>query len=322
MIHIPTGADMIINPQAWLSWNPDDRTEGVIDAREAGPAAGFTMRLVAVYTLPRREPANRCYWTRQNGRFSLTMSAAGEGGLPYGSVARLLLAWTWAEVSRTRSAQLRLEPSLSEFMRMVGVNMRNDGDERYGFYDQLDRLFSTVLSLNYKGMHGELMHERSERGEIASYLCLRNEQGSSEKPVVSEDPVLGDLTDFLGVSDSQNESTVVLGRRLANEIIARPVQIDTSVLGAVKDSALGLDVYLWLICRLAALDGPLRQTWLQLHRQFNHEPDKADGWNIDQCRTDILHELTKIRAAWPQLRYDVQRDYLSLHPSPSRLEVN
>ena len=324
MSHIPTGRDTIINPDAWLNWTPDDNAEGVINARDAGRAAGFTTRLVAVYTLPYGKPANRRQITRRNGRFSLTMSAAGREGLPYGSLPRLVLAWTWAEASRTRSERLTLEPSLSRFMLRVGLNPRTDGGKRYrrGFFNQLNRLFSTILSLNYRGMHGELMHERSERGEIATYLCLRSKQGSSEKPVVSEDPVLGDLTDFLGLPDSANESTVVLGWRLANEIITHPVRIDTNVLGAVRDSPLGLDIYLWLICRLAAVEGPLRQNWLQLHRQFNPEPDDADAWSMDRCRTAILHELARIKAAWPQLKYDIGRGDIRLYPSPSRLEIN
>ena len=49
------------------------------------------------------------------------MTAVGQTGLPFGNLSRLLLAWVCTEAVRTQSRELFLGPSLSGFMRRLGM---------------------------------------------------------------------------------------------------------------------------------------------------------------------------------------------------------
>ena len=51
---------------------------------------GFMARLLALCSLPRTNPGNRLRYVRQNGPYSLVMTAGGKTGLPFGNVPRLL----------------------------------------------------------------------------------------------------------------------------------------------------------------------------------------------------------------------------------------
>ena len=51
-------------------------------------------------------------------------------------------------------------------------------------------------------------------------------------------------------------STIELGEKFFNEILACPVPLDMNVLKAMKRSPLGLDLYLWLTYRLFGLAEP------------------------------------------------------------------
>ena len=107
-----------------------------------------------------------------------------------------------------------------------------------------------------------------------------------------------------------------LGEDLFNEIIQHPVPLDINILTALKRSALGLDLYLWLNYRIFALRVPLRLSWPTLYRQFGTEPDKADNRRtVDDFRKDCLRELKKIKLAWPDLHYATAKGVLILYPS-------
>ena len=112
------------------------------------------------------------------------------------------------------------------------------------------------------------------------------------------------------------DSKIRLGEDFFNEIINHPVPIDMNTLTALKRSALGLDLYLWLVYRTFALRAPLRLSWRALYRQFGAEPAKAsDKRTVDDFRKDCLRELKKIKLAWPDLNYYTPKGVLQLYPS-------
>ena len=96
--------------------------------------------------------------------------------------------------------------------------------------------------------------------------------------------------------------------------------IDLHILKAVKRSALGLDLYLWLTYRMFTLKAPLRLSWRQLYRQFGVDPAKAgEKSTLSNFRADCLRELKKINHSWPDLRYRTVKGSLILSPSPPRI---
>ena len=112
------------------------------------------------------------------------------------------------------------------------------------------------------------------------------------------------------------DSKIRLGEDLFNEIIQHPVPLDMNILAALKRSALGLDLYLWLNYRIFALRAPLRLSWPTLYRQFGTDPNKANNIRtVDDFRKDCLRELKKIKLAWPELNYATAKGVLILFPS-------
>ena len=284
-----------VSPQAVHHFTLSDQVNALVGASEADPDLGFMARLMALCSLPRTNPGNRIRYTRQNGPYTLVMTAGGKTKLPFGSAPRLLLAWVSTEAVRTQSREIVLGRSLSEFMRKLG--MQDDSGsprgDRTRLRNQMRRLFNASVQLIY-------------------------EDGRRE---ASASSFVADRTDFWWNEHKPNESSlweskIRLGEAFFHEIASHPVPLDMNTLTALKRCALGLDLYLWLNYRTFALLAPLQLSWQQLYRQFGLHPAKAsDKRTVLNFRRKILRELKKIKIAWPGLNYSTAPGLLILHPS-------
>ena len=250
---------------------------------------------MALCSLPRTNPGNRIRYTRQNGPYTLYMTAGGGNKLPYGTLPRLLLAWVSTEAVRTQSRELVLGKSLSGFMRKLGMSDDSGSPrgDRTRLRNQMKRLFGCSVQLIYEDAQMDLIASSFVADRAAFWW---NERKPNE-------PVLFN-------------SKIRLGEDLFNEIIQHPVPLDMNILAALKRSALGLDFYLWLNYRIFPLRAPLRLSWPMLYRQFGADPNKANNKRtVDDFRTDSLRELKKIKLAWPDLHYATAKGVLILFPS-------
>lgn len=292
--YIGDPAPLAMTPQAVFHWTRDDQAHALAAAREAEPDTGFMMRLLALCALPRTNPGNRDKYVRRNGPFTLVMTATGTAKLPYGTLPRLLLAWVCTEAARTQSPRLVLGRSLDGFMRKLGIKSRSGGPrgDRTRLQNQMERLFRCSVELACETDQG--VHRVAD--------LITNEMTLWWNPRQPDLPVLWD-------------STIQLGARFFNEIIASPVPLDMNVLKAMKRSPLGLDLYLWLTYRLFGLTEPLSLTWRQLYRQFGSNPARADTRTVANFRADVLRELEKLQDAWPDLDYSTPKGRLMLRPA-------
>ena len=294
--HIGTPAPLALTPQAVYHWNRDDQADALVAAREGEPDTGFVMRLLALCTLPRTNPGDRFHYVRTNGPWRLTLARTGEAKLPFGNLPRLLLAWICSEAVRTQSRTLRLGATLSEFMRQLGMQSMSGGPrgQQTRLQDQMERLFRCSVEMAHRtdaGVHVVADH-------VASTMNL---WWNPKRP---DEPVLWGV------------STIEIGEKFFNEIIASPVPLDMKVLKAMKRSPLGLDLYLWLTYRLFGMTESFSLTWRQIHRQFGVNPSKADKVTVDNFRKDVLRELQKLRDAWPGFDYSTPKGCLKLKPTP------
>ena len=273
-----------------------DQVDALVEARESGPDVGFMARLLALCALPRTNPGDRKEYVRRNGPYALVMSAGGLNKLPYGNLPRLLVAWVCTEAVRTQSRDLVLGRSLSEFMRKLDILSSDSGGAwgiRTRLRNQMRRLFGCTVSLIYEDEETDL--------RVSSLIADRTELWWDVKR--PEEPVLWN-------------STIRLGEEFFNEIIRKPVPLDMNTLKALKRSALGLDLYLWLVYRTFSLHEPLHLSWRDLYRQFGADPSRAgDKFVVMNFRKKSLRELIKIRTAWPGLQYGTARGVLILRPS-------
>ena len=271
-----------------------DQLQQLVEAGEADPTLAFVTRTLALCSLPRTDPGSRLRYIRNNGPYTLVMNAGGVEKLPYGNIPRLLLAWLCTEAVQTRDRNIVLGRSLSQFMKKLDLLYDGGGPHgiRTRLRNQMNRLFHTHISLIYD-------HERG-RASISSLIADRTS--------LWWDPKRPDQTALW-------DSTIRLGENFFQEIIQHPVPINMNVLGALKRSSLGLDLYLWLLYRTFGLKKPLRLSWRKLYRQFGAEPDQAgDTRTVDNFRTDCLRELKKIHLAWPALNYATPRGVLEVRP--------
>ena len=107
---------------------------------------------MALCSLPRTDPGDQLQYKRTNGPYKLIMIAGGDNKLPYGNIPRLLMAWVCTEAVRTRSRNLFLGNSLSNFLRMVGI--AEGGGPRARLREQMERLFRCSISLIYSDNKG------------------------------------------------------------------------------------------------------------------------------------------------------------------------
>ena len=291
----PVKAIREASPQARHHFARFDQVNQLVGASEADPDLGFMARTMALCSLPRTNPGNRHQYKRVNGPYKLIMIAGGDNKLPYGNLPRLLLAWVCSEAVRTQSRELVLGKSLSEFMRTLGVYSSSGGSrgDRTRLRNQMKRLFGCTVSMIYENERGE--------ARVSSLVADRtvfwwNERKPDERSVWN--------------------SKIELGEKFFNEIINHPVPLNMNALNALKRSALGLDLYLWLVYRTFALRAPLRLTWRLLYGQFGTDQDKAHNKKtIQNFRVQVLRELKKIKIAWPGLNYSTAPGVLILHPS-------
>ena len=289
----PVQAIREATPQALHHYTRFDQVNQLVSASEADPERGFMARTMALCSLPRSNPGNRLQYKRVNGPFTLIMYSSGETKLPFGNFPRLILAWVSTEAVRTQSRELILGPSLTKFMKTVGVYSSGGGNVHTKLRNQMKRLFGCTVSMIYKDEHGEQF--------VSSLIAERGEFWWNEhKPDQS----------------SLWDSKIYLGEAFFNEIIRHPVPLDMNTLTALKRSTLGLDLYLWLTYRTFALRAPLRLTWKQLYQQFGAHPAQAsNNVTVQNFRREVLRELKKIKMAWPDLNYTTAPGLLILHPS-------
>ena len=284
------------SPPAQRYFTQADQVNQLVSAREADPDLGFMARTMALCSLPRSNPGNRTQYKRVNGPFTLYMNATADHKLPYGNLPRLILAWVCTEAVRTRSRDLVLGKSLSEFMRTLDI-YSNSGRVHTRLRNQMKRLFGCTVTMVYE--------EPGGFARVSSFVADKHEfWWNKRKPNES----------------SLWESKIRLGEALFNEIVNHPVPLDMNTLTALKRSPLGLDLYLWLVYRTFALRAPKRITWRLLYSQFGAHPDKAsDRVTVRNFQRKAIRELKKIKLAWPGLNYSTAPGVLILHPSTPKI---
>lgn len=119
-----------------------------VEAEKAN-ALGYMARALTQATIPHSKQKETVF-ERQNGSFSLAIMAQPKVGLPYGSIPRLLISYLTTEAVKTRSRDIELGKSLSEFMRALDLAPTGG---RWGsitrLRDQMRRLFSSSIACSY-----------------------------------------------------------------------------------------------------------------------------------------------------------------------------
>ena len=154
----------------------------------------------------------------------MIISDPREVGIPYGVIPRLIIVWIITNAIRTKSKTLILGDSLYQFLK--DLNITPSGG-RLGstnrVLDQMNRLFSSVLTFEYRDQQGY------------GYNVLNA-------------PLAHKFTLWTGKAPNQThlwDSSITLTDEFFNEIIKHKFPIDMRILRAIKGRPMAIDIYLW-----------------------------------------------------------------------------
>lgn len=261
---------------------------------------GYIARPFVQATLPHSR-VNGTRYERTNGYFTLSITTAfSKIGLPYGTIPRLLLVWITTEAVKTKSRELILGNSLSEFMSKLGL-VPTGG--RWGsitrLKEQANRLFSCYIAWQYNPPSGE------SESETNYYKILSRKKNREIYWWNSKNP------------DQKNlfESKIKLDYDFYEEIIANPIVVRLEVLKAIKQSSLAVDIYTWITYRNSYAKKPSKISWEDLQFQFGAGYSVTSQGKRD-FKKNFIKALQKVALVYPdagKLRTN-NEDYLLFVP--------
>jgi len=261
---------------------------------------------------PETTRALAAHYQATNGDLTLTIRAglhrgAVSRGIPYGGLARLLLAYVLTEAKKTRSQTVDLGRTLSAFCKRVAITPSGGRRGRLTYVvDQLQRLATCAITYEWRKRPGYGAAPRNLRGEnlflAGTYHFWHRDASPGCKPTTGGSIRLGD--DFWR---DVARSCFPLDLRKAQLFRAYPT---------------AYDLYLWLTFRLAKLerDGEpgVALSLDQLHAQLgSHYATRPDGRLTPDAKKEfgrsVRKALRRVHAAWPTLHVDTPRGRVVLH---------
>ena len=251
---------------------------------------GFMSRLLIMVNLPYRDPGKDCKnWHRKNGNVSIDVATGYEDGvpigLPYGAYPRLILAYLITQAVKAQSPMLYLGKSFSDFIKLIGIE--KGGKTRKQLHKQLERTLSASFAWTYR----------------------TDKQWSRANIQVSHDSQLW-WDERQPEQQALWESYIRLNTDFFNEIIRNAVPLDLRVLSVLKNSPLGLDLYMFISWRVFKMDKPVFISWESLQEQLGGQYEDRKVFSRD-CRNHIR----KIQAIRPDLNISFVTGRLCLKPS-------
>ena len=251
--------------------------------------AGFAMT-----ALPHRA-TTETVWERQSGDVKLLLesgrtSATELIGLPYGSVARMILLYLQTEAVRTRSRDVELGRSMNTWLNSMG--MGNGGH-------------------NYN-----LVREQSRRLSLCRLTFLRV---SAKQTFITNGSFVHDA--ILPNDDTDDyqlqfwKPCVRLDEGFYKSLIEHPLPVREAAIRSLGHRSMAIDIYLWLAYRLHILEKPIKLTWHNLANQF------GSGFaDIKNFKKKFKEPLALALAAYPDAKVELEHGGLVLHPSRPPVE--
>ncbi|WP_410570545.1 replication protein RepA [Amycolatopsis sp. cmx-4-61] len=290
--------------------NSLERAKRIADLRQRDDdnpeSLAFNPAPLTMAFLPYREPKPGTeVWVRRNGAFWLTVRPGvqlgpngehGAYGYPFGLIPRALLMWVTAEALRTKSRQIELGTSLSDFVvKLLGQRATGGRNgTRTRVKEQATRLFNAEITYQWRGNN-----EQRQAGvslKIAKTWALG----------------LGDGT--LG-QQSLFPSYVQLSADFYEEIVRSPVPLNLEIV-KLLGSAAEIDLYAWLTYKMFLLQRTgksFTHSWEDIGEQFGYQFSKTPKGRY-KLKENIIAALKKVIDVYP-VNVEVTPAGLLLRPS-------
>lgn len=261
------------------------------EAKQSGNL-GFMVRALVQATMPHSKPEDLIHF-RQNGSFSIQMTGWSSIGLPYGSIPRLVMAYITTKVIQTKSREISLGRSLSDFMAQL--DMVPTGG-RWGSITRLKEQMKRLVSTSIKCVNSTESTHQTATLDIVD---------SSELWWDPKDPN----------QESIFDSYLVVGQGFFDEVLLSSVPVDMRALKVLKKSPLAIDIYCWLTHRMSYLRRETVIPWGVLQLQFG-----SDYKQTSDFKSAFKRAMAKVSSVYPAAKvYDVQNG-LMLKPSPKHIK--
>ncbi len=257
---------------------------------------GITHAGFAMTSLPHKRIAEPL-WKREGRQTTLLVESGRDRdgnpiGVPYGSIARLILLYLQTEAIRIGSPEVELGRSMNFWMGRMGL--RAGGKTYQLVAEQARRISACRLTFFTEHRNGTESRHNGAFVQDAISLTGLNLSGTQD-----------------GRQSALWQDRVRLDEGFWRSLRAHPVPVREEAIRAIGTRSLAIDVYIWLAYRLHALTKPTLVGWVAIHGQFG-----AGFRHIRQIKPTFLEALALAVAVYPEARIDVDRDGILLHPSP------
>ena len=258
--------------------------------REEAGALGFMSRLLIMVNLPYRDPGKECKnWWRQNGNVTINVSTGYDKqtpiGIPYGAYPRLILAYLITQAVKTQDPTIYLGKSFSHFLTLLDI--KKGGKTYKQLQKQLERTLSAAFAWTYR------TDKKWSRTNI---------QVSSQSQLWWDEK--------LPEQQSLWETYIRFNMDFYNEIMRNAVPLDLRVLATLKNSPLGLDLYMFIAWRTFRLNKPVYISWEGLQEQLGTQHKE-----LKEFARECKRHVKRIQSICPTLKIAFPKGRICLYPS-------
>lgn len=249
--------------------------------------------------MPLRDPGDSVRtWDREQGRISMRIKAGeakhpetGEWvdvGLPFGPKPRLILCYLNTRAILSKSPIIEVENSLSAFVERIGLDRH--GRNMHTVKGQLSRLAAADFKFGTFTAEGRA---RTVKATVVQGFELWFPKDDRQRVLW---PTMVELSAAYFASLQEHA-----------------VPLNLEALGALKESALALDIYAWLAQRLRRVHQREAAfvTWAALKQQFG-----PDYHRMADFKRKFRLALRDVRAVYPDARLEIDDHGMTLFHSP------
>lgn len=254
--------------------------------------ANFVHAGFALTALPHRR-IEETEWVREAAGLTLRVESGRDErgevvGVPYGSIARMILLYLQTEAVRTRSREVELGRNMNRWLTAMGVN--NGGKGYTLVREQSWRL--SLCRLTFFASSDEGM-------QITNGSFVRN-------------AILPHRPDPERTQSVGWRERVTLDEAFYDSLLEHPLPVREAAIRGLAHRSMAIDIYVWLAYRLWQLKKPKRIPWPAFYGQFG-----AGFTRLRAFRQHVREPLALALAAYPEAKVEVDDGGLTLFPSPS-----
>jgi hypothetical protein len=247
--------------------------------------AGFAMA-----ALPHKKTAD-LVWERNGGPIKLLIESGLDSqkkpiGVPYGSIARMILLYLQTQAVKTRSRDVELGASMNAWLTNMDIAA---GGKTYQIVREQSRRISRCRLTFFR---------RTANAEFVSNGAFVRDS------ILPLDPQASNQSSFW-------QERVRLDEGFYQSLIDHPLPLREAAIRQISSRSLAIDLYVWLAYRLHVLEGPVEVSWASLKSQFG-----AEYKELRFFRRDFIPPLKIALSVYPEAQITVdEKRGLTLYPS-------